>query len=79
MGGWEGFGGCSHNDDGDSHTSTSPSLREVRRLVWESPPVIETALLLKMEIATPVCALARNDGEFDCARVDAVRAKGSLV
>ena len=26
--------------------------------------VIETALLLKKEIATPVCALARNDGEF---------------
>ena len=26
--------------------------------------VIETALVLKMEIATPVLELARNDGEF---------------
>ena len=31
--------------------------------------VIVTAVLLKMEIATPVCGLVRNDREFDTAPV----------
>ena len=35
----------------------------VRRLVWESPSSLRPHSSTR-EIATPVCALARNDGEF---------------